>query len=60
MNSAGNIQKNKSGVKDGNDCYYYVDKNYKVQLYTDNKDIKTAKDATVVIDKWEDIVNKRP
>ena len=30
-----------SGVKDGDECYYYVDKNHHVVLYTDDKDLKT-------------------
>ena len=43
VNTSGNIQKSKtSGVKDGNDCYYYVDKDRHVILYTDNKVLKTA------------------
>ena len=42
VNTGGNIQKNKmSGVKDGDECYYYVDKNHHVVLYTDDKDLKT-------------------
>ena len=47
VNTTGNIQKNKTAVKDGNDCYYYVD-NYEPKLYTDNKTLKAAdKDSSV-------------
>ncbi len=42
VNTSGNIQKNKNGVKDGNDCYYYVNKDQNVILYTDNKTLKSA------------------
>ena len=42
VNTTGTLQKSKtSGVKDGNDCYYYVDKDRHVQYYTDNKVLKT-------------------
>ena len=42
VNASGNVQKSKtSGVKDGNDCYYYVNSNRHVVLYTDNKVLKT-------------------
>jgi hypothetical protein len=42
VNTSGMIQKSKtSGVKDGNDCYYYVNSDRKVVLYTDNKVLKT-------------------
>ncbi|MEH2930843.1 hypothetical protein VSQ48_13185 [Candidatus Ventrimonas sp. KK005] len=42
VNTSGNIQKNKlSGLKDGNECYYYVDDNRHVILYTDNKTLKS-------------------
>ena len=43
-------------MKDGNDCYYYVNKHYVPQLYTDNKTIKTKSNAHPSYDKWEDIV----
>ena len=56
VNVSGNLQKSKSGVKDGNDCYYYVNKHYVPQLYTDNKTIKTKSNAHPSYDKWEDIV----
>ena len=47
VNTTGNIQKNKTAVKDGNDCYYYVD-SYEPKLYTDNKTLKAAdKDSSV-------------
>ncbi|MEH2930836.1 hypothetical protein VSQ48_13150 [Candidatus Ventrimonas sp. KK005] len=46
VNTGGNIQKNKmTGVKDGNDCYYYVNNNRCVVLYTDNKTLKTASEG---------------
>lgn len=51
VNTSGNLQKNKNGVKDGNDCYFYVD-TYKVKLYTDNKSLKDGEK----IEKWEDLV----
>ena len=42
VNTSGNIQKNKlSGLKDGNDCYYYVNNQMNVVLYTDNKTLKS-------------------
>jgi hypothetical protein len=42
VNTSGNVQKSKtSGVKDGNDCYYYVNSSRQVKLYTDNKVLKT-------------------
>ena len=42
VNTAGNLQKSKtSGVKDGNDCYYYVNSNRHVVFYSDNKVLKT-------------------
>ena len=45
VNTSGNIQKSKtSGVKDGNDCYYYVNSNRHVVFYTDNKVLKTDND----------------
>jgi glucan-binding YG repeat protein len=48
VNTSGNLQKSKSaGVKDGNDCYFYVDKNYVVRLYTDNKVLKTDGNVTL-------------
>ncbi|NBH36721.1 hypothetical protein D3Z58_25310, partial [Clostridiaceae bacterium] len=41
VNTSGNIQKNKlNGLKDGNECYYYVNKNCHVILYSDNKDLR--------------------
>ncbi len=46
VNTGGNIQKSKmTGVKDGNDCYYYVNDNRCVVLYTDNKTLKTASEG---------------
>ena len=48
VNTSGNIQKKKlSGLKDGNECYYYVDGDMHVILYTDNKTLK-SKDGTPV------------
>ena len=48
VNTSGNIQKKKlSGLKDGNECYYYVDDKMHVILYTDNKTLK-SKDGTPV------------
>ena len=42
VNTSGNLQKSKtSGVKDGNDCYYYVNSDRHVIFYTDNKVLKT-------------------
>ena len=55
VNTSGNIQKNKTAAKDGNDCYYYV-KNYAPVLYTDNKTIKGNDDYSS-ISKWEDLVD---
>ena len=55
VNTAGNIQKNKTGVKDGNDCYYYL-KDYKPMLYTDNKTLKSHKDDRTNYSDWKDIV----
>ena len=47
VNTSGTLQKSKtSGVKDGNDCYYYVDKDRHVQYYTDNKVLKTDGEVT--------------
>jgi hypothetical protein len=49
VNTSGNLQKSKNaGVKDGNDCYFYVDKNYGVKLYTDNKVLKTDGNVNLV------------
>ena len=48
VNASGNIQSNKmTGVKDGNDCFYYVNKDRSVVLYTDNKNLKSEKNITV-------------
>ena len=55
VNVSGNIQKNKSGVKDGNDCYYYVDKKYVPKLYTDNKTLKTNSDSEITVSDWNDL-----
>ncbi len=55
VNASGNIQKNKTAAKDGNDCYYYVNKQYVPQLYTDNKTIKSTSEG---ISDWDDLVNK--
>ena len=52
VNTSGNIQKNKfNGLKDGNECYYYVDKEMKVVLYTDNKTLKSMKGASYNVSK---------
>jgi hypothetical protein len=52
VNTSGNIQKNKlSGLKDGNECYYYVDKDMHVVLYTDNKTLKNQKDSGYTVSK---------
>ena len=50
------MQKSKTGAKDGNDCYYYVNKKYIPQLYTDNKTLKTAKDVENGVDDWTDLL----
>ncbi|MEH2930838.1 hypothetical protein VSQ48_13160 [Candidatus Ventrimonas sp. KK005] len=45
VNTSGNIQKKKmTGIKDGNDCYYYVNDKGCVVLYTDNNTLKSQKD----------------
>ena len=50
VNTSGNIQKSKtSGVKDGNDCYYYVDSDRHVILYTDNKVLKTKDNSDITV-----------
>ena len=54
VNTTGNIQKNKTAVKDGNDCYYYVD-SYEPKLYTDNKTLKAADKDSSVTD-WKTLV----
>jgi len=52
VNTSGNIQKNKlSGLKDGNECYYYVDKDMHVVLYTDNKTLKNQKGSDYTVSK---------
>ena len=56
VNVSGNVQKSKTGVKDGNDCYYYVDKNYIPKLYTDNKTLKSHKDSDKTVSDWNDLL----
>ena len=52
VNTSGNIQKKKlSGLKDGNECYYYVDKDMHVVLYTDNKTLKNQKGSDYTVSK---------
>ena len=58
VNTSGNIQKNKlSGLKDGNECYYYVDDNRHVILYTDNKTLK-SKTNNVTKNSGDEFVTK--
>ena len=52
VNTAGNVQKNKTAAKDGNDWYFYVS-NYNAKLYTNNKSLK-AKDGSVT--DWKGLV----
>ena len=57
VNTTGNIQKNKTAVKDGNDCYYYVD-TYVPMLYTDNKTLKSKAvddDKKAIYSDWKDV-----
>ena len=60
VNTSGNIQKNKTALKDGNDCYYYLD-GYTPKVYTDNKTLKSAntdpKKGEVITD-WKGLVKK--
>ena len=53
VNTAGNLQKNKTAAKDGNDWYFYVD-SYKVKLYTNNKTLKGNNHGQSVSD-WKDL-----
>ena len=52
VNTAGNVQKNKTAAKDGNDWYFYVS-DYNAKLYTNNKSLK-AKDGSVT--DWKGLV----
>ena len=56
VNVSGNIQKSKTGAKDGNDCYYYVNKKYVPQLYTDNKTLKSGKNSEKEVSDWTDLL----
>ena len=40
VNTSGNIQKSKVAAKDGDEWYFYV-KDREVQLYTNNKELKS-------------------
>ena len=51
VNTSGNIQKNKNAAKNGDDCYYYVNKDRHVTLFTDNKNLKSADDETFKVEK---------
>ena len=53
VNTAGNIQKNKTAAKDGNDWYFYVS-NYKARVYTNNKTLKGTLNGNAVSD-WKDL-----
>ena len=52
VNTSGNVQKNKTAAKDGNDWYFYVS-DYNAKLYTNNKSLK-AKDGSVT--DWKGLV----
>ena len=60
VNTSGNVQKNKTALKDGNDCYYYLD-GYTPKVYTDNKTLRSAntdsKKGEVITD-WKGLVKK--
>ena len=51
VNTAGNVQKNKTAAKDGNDWYFYVS-GYKAQVYTNNKTVKSNDNK---ISDWKDL-----
>ena len=50
VNSSGNVQKNKTAAKDGNDWYFYVS-DYKAKLYTNNKTLKSKDEILKVWDE---------
>lgn len=58
VNTSGSLQRNRDRLRDGNDCYYYVD-GYDVKLYTDNNELRTENDAATVVrgNDWEDLIN---
>ncbi len=61
VNTSGNVQRNKNGVKDGNDCYYYVNSNRNVILYTDTKTLRADQDgpyaSAVTSNEAKDFIN---
>ncbi len=44
VNSTGSVVKNKSGIKDGDDWYFFV-QNYDVKLYASEKNVEKTKDS---------------
>ena len=44
VNSTGSVVKNKSGIKDGDDWYFFVN-NYDVKLYASEKNVEKTKNA---------------
>ncbi|MCD8084480.1 MAG: hypothetical protein LUE86_13490, partial [Clostridiales bacterium] len=58
VNTSGTLQKNKTAAKDGDDWYFYV-KNYKIRLYTNEKELTpdvsgTKTDTGLTLDDWKD------
>ena len=54
VNTSGNIQKNKSAAKDGDDWYFYIDDS-NIVMYTNNKVLKGDSDhvMNVDVDNWK-------
>ena len=54
VNTSGKIQDGKkSGVKDGDDYYWYINSDDNIVMYTDSKDLSNAADADLK-GKWDD------
>ena len=60
VNTTGNIQKNKVAAKDGDEWYFYV-KDRKVQLYSNNKNLKqnpkTVAEGEKAKNDWKDYIS---
>ncbi len=65
VNTSGAVSKKKSAAKDGNDWYFYVNKDKRIVMYTNNKSFKSDKDHTDLdpanlgydLDKWDKWTN---
>ena len=61
VNTSGSISKKKSAAKDGDDWYFYVNKENQIVMYTNSKNLDWDKDHTDLkpenlgydLDKWE-------